>query len=133
MARVTVEDCVDKISNRFELVALASVRAMDLASGAECTVEKDNDKEAVLALREVACNNVSPDGLKQALLNNFRTRQPVDNEEEEQEEIAASETEEENFEYLSDGSAYAISEDSDNIDEELDDSISFAEDVDPDK
>ncbi len=130
MARVTVEDCVDKISNRFELVVLASARAIELASGAECTVEKDNDKEAVLSLREIGSGNINPDQLKEKLLNNFRTKKPVDIEAEE--EDIPEETEEENFEYLSDGSAYAISEeDSDNLDD-LDDSISFAEDVDPD-
>lgn len=54
MARVTVEDCVDKITNRFELVVLSAQRAKQIASGAPLTVERDNDKEAVIALREIA-------------------------------------------------------------------------------
>ena len=54
MARVTVEDCIDIINNRFELVMLASQRARSLSSGAELTVERDNDKNPVIALREIA-------------------------------------------------------------------------------
>jgi DNA-directed RNA polymerase subunit omega len=54
MARVTVEDCIDKIDNRFELVMIAARRARMLSSGAELTVERDNDKNCVVALREIA-------------------------------------------------------------------------------
>jgi len=54
MARVTVEDCIEKIENRFELVMLAAQRARSLSSGAELTVERDNDKNPVIALREIA-------------------------------------------------------------------------------
>ncbi len=63
MARVTVEDCVEKIPNRFDLVVLASQRARDISSGAPLTLERDNDKNPVVALREIADVTVDPDQL----------------------------------------------------------------------
>ena len=65
MARVTVEDCVDKVPNRYELLMVAAQRAKDIASGAPLTVERDNDKNPVVALREIAAGHVSKDILKQ--------------------------------------------------------------------
>ena len=62
MARVTVEDCVDKVENRFELVLLASHRARMISSGAPLTVDRDNDKNPVVALREIADQTVAPGG-----------------------------------------------------------------------
>lgn len=67
MARVTVEDCVEKVPNRFELVLLAAQRARDIRSGAELTVERDNDKNAVVALREIAEETVELETLRHAL------------------------------------------------------------------
>ncbi len=67
MARVTVEDCVEKVPNRFELVLLAAQRARDIRSGAELTVERDNDKNAVIALREIAEETVELETLRHAL------------------------------------------------------------------
>ena len=64
MARVTVEDCIDKVENRFELVLLASHRARMVSSGAAITVDRDNDKNPVVALREIAEETVSPGDLK---------------------------------------------------------------------
>ncbi|GKT11543.1 MAG: DNA-directed RNA polymerase subunit omega [Thiomicrorhabdus sp.] len=61
MARVTVEDCLDQVENRFELVILASKRARQIANGAEPTVEVDNDKPTVVALRELAANSIDKD------------------------------------------------------------------------
>ena len=58
MARVTVEDCLDQVENRFELVILASKRARQIANGAEPTVDVDNDKPTVIALRELAANSI---------------------------------------------------------------------------
>ena len=63
MARVTVEDCVDKIPNRFELVLLASHRARTISAGAQLTVPRDNDKNPVVALREIAEKKFTPDDL----------------------------------------------------------------------
>jgi len=67
MARVTVEDCVDKVPNRFELVALAAHRARMIAAGAPITVERENDKNPVVALREIADESVRPDELREDL------------------------------------------------------------------
>ena len=64
MARVTVEDCVDKIPNRFELVLLAAHRARAITSGSGLLVDRDNDKNPVVALREIASTKVKPDLLK---------------------------------------------------------------------
>lgn len=65
MARVTVEDCVEIIPNRFELVVLATQRARAISSGAQITVDRDNDKNPVIALREIANGNISPDILRE--------------------------------------------------------------------
>ncbi len=72
MARVTVEDCIEKISNRFELVMVASQRARKIGSGAALTVDKDNDKNCVIALREVAAETVPLDGLKDDLVKSHQ-------------------------------------------------------------
>ncbi len=64
MARVTVEDCVDKIQNRFELVLLSAQRARAISAGAQITVERDNDKNPVVALREIADETMTPDQLR---------------------------------------------------------------------
>ncbi|MGB8692460.1 MAG: DNA-directed RNA polymerase subunit omega [Steroidobacteraceae bacterium] len=65
MARVTVEDCLENVDNLFQLVLLASQRARRLANGAEATVPVDNDKPTVLALREIAAGNITPEMLKE--------------------------------------------------------------------
>ena len=78
MARVTVEDCILQIPNRFELVLIASQRARDVASGAKLTVERDNDKNPVVALREVAELTVSLDGLRNALVSGLQRHVDVD-------------------------------------------------------
>src|SRR5262249_2101072 len=69
MARVTVEDCIDKVDNRFDLVLLASHRARTISSGSQITVERDNDKNPVVALREIAEKTISPDDLKEELVH----------------------------------------------------------------
>lgn len=78
MARVTVEDCIDKVPNRFELVLLASHRARMLSSGAPLTVERDNDKNPVVALREVAEQTVSPEDLNEDLIHSLQKYVEVD-------------------------------------------------------
>jgi DNA-directed RNA polymerase subunit omega len=65
MARVTVEDCLENVDNLFQLVLLASQRARRLANGAEATVPVDNDKATVLALREIAAGNITPEMLRE--------------------------------------------------------------------
>ena len=81
MARITVEDCIDKFESRFELVLVASNRARKLHSGESPTVEKDNDKPTVIALREIADESVSVDTLKDKLIEEYQTVSPLDEEE----------------------------------------------------
>ena len=78
MARVTVEDCVDKVSNRFELVLLAAHRARAVSSGAPISIERDNDKNPVVALREIAEQTVSPEDLKEDLIHSLQAHVEVD-------------------------------------------------------
>lgn len=78
MARVTVEDCIDKVENRFELVLLAAHRARMLSSGAPITVDRDNDKNPVVALREIAEVMVSPEDLKEDLIHSLQKYVEVD-------------------------------------------------------
>jgi len=82
MARVTVEDCVDKVPNRFELVMLASHRAREISAGAPITVERDNDKNPVVSLREIADETQSADELRERLIESNQTQIEVDEPEE---------------------------------------------------
>ncbi|EME71864.1 DNA-directed RNA polymerase subunit omega [Paramagnetospirillum caucaseum] len=84
MARVTVEDCVLKIPNRFELVLIAGQRARDISAGAKLTVERDNDKNPVVALREIADETVPLDGLQNALIQSLQKHVEVDEPEEDE-------------------------------------------------
>jgi DNA-directed RNA polymerase subunit omega len=77
MARVTIEDCTTKIPSRFELVVLASQRAKEIGAGARPTVERDNDKNSVVALREIAEGTISPEALKEAVIKKNQKRQAV--------------------------------------------------------
>lgn len=72
MARVTVEDCVDKITNRFDLVLLAAQRAREISGGAELTIDRDRDKNPVVALREIAEETVSPEELNEGLIQSLQ-------------------------------------------------------------
>jgi DNA-directed RNA polymerase subunit omega len=89
MARVTVEDCIDKVENRFELVLLASHRARQISQGAPITVDRDNDKNPVVALREIAEETLSPDDLKEDLIHSLQKHVEVDEPEAEVPAIAA--------------------------------------------
>ena len=82
MARVTVEDCIDKIDSRFELVMLASQRARKIGTGAPLTVEKDNDKNTVISLREIAEETISSAELKEEMVQTYQRYLPQDPEEE---------------------------------------------------
>jgi DNA-directed RNA polymerase subunit omega len=81
MARVTVEDCVDKITNRFDLVLLAAERAREISGGAELTIDRDRDKNPVVALREIAEETVQPAYLQEGLIQSLQKLQ-VDEDEE---------------------------------------------------
>lgn len=78
MARVTVEDCVDKVTNRFELVLLAAHRARTISAGSPITVERDNDKNPVVALREIADETISPEDVKEDLIHSMQKYVEVD-------------------------------------------------------
>lgn len=82
MARVTVEDCIDKVENRFELVLLASHRARMISSGAHLLVERDRDKNPVVALREIAEEKFAPEDLKEELIHSLQKYVEVDEPEE---------------------------------------------------
>ena len=83
MARITVEDCIDKFESRFELVLVASNRAKKLLSGENPTVDKDNDKNTVIALREIADETIAIDSLKSKLVEEFQTVSPLDDDDDE--------------------------------------------------
>lgn len=72
MARVTVEDCIDKVQNRFELVMVSAQRARRIGSGAALTIERDNDKNPVVALREIAGEKVEVEDLKEELIKSHQ-------------------------------------------------------------
>jgi DNA-directed RNA polymerase subunit omega len=93
MARVTVEDCVDKVPNRFELVLLAAQRARTISSGVPITVERDNDKNPVIALREIADETVSVDELREATVRSMQRHVEVDEPGEDEFTIDASDLE----------------------------------------
>src|ERR1700754_4477919 len=78
MARVTVEDCIDKVENRFDLVLLAGHRARMISSGSQITIDRDNDKNPVVSLREIAEETVSPEDLKEDLIHSLQKYVEVD-------------------------------------------------------
>jgi len=122
MARVTVEDCIEKLPNRFELIMVAAQRARKIGAGAALTVERDNDKNPVIALREIAHETVSLDDLKEDLI---RGKQRIASFDEDDEEIDLMDGEAE-WGTMSDRSDVAENSDalyaSENIDEPTNDS-----------
>ncbi|MBT3914925.1 MAG: DNA-directed RNA polymerase subunit omega [Rhodospirillaceae bacterium] len=98
MARVTVEDCIEKIDNRFELVMLAAQRARTLASGAELTVERDNDKNPVIALREIAEETLDLAEIEESLVKGLQKYvEPDEPDEEEMDLLSAGDEFSENY------------------------------------
>ena len=82
MARVTVEDCIKKVDNRFDLILMAAHRARLIANGGEITVARDNDKNPVVALREIGVGTISPDDLEEDLIHSLQSYVEVDEPEE---------------------------------------------------
>lgn len=111
MARVTVEDCITKIPNRFELVLVASQRVHEISTGAPLTLDKDNDKNSVIALREIAEGTVSIDSLKEGVVQGFQTH--VDADEEEQMAVEA----------LSEENSWLTGKESGNLSEEISEDV----------
>lgn len=93
MARVTVEDCIDKIPNRYDLVLIAAQRAKDIESGAHICVDRDNDKNSVVALREISENRVSIEDLQKSLVMGLQKYVEVEEPEDEEVEILSAEKE----------------------------------------
>jgi DNA-directed RNA polymerase subunit omega len=91
MARDTVEDCIDKVKNRFDLVMVAAQRARQLAAGAPITIDRDRDKNPVVALREIAAETVSVKDLEEALITEMQKHLPGDEPEEELMELLEEE------------------------------------------
>jgi len=92
MARVTVEDCVVKIPNRFNLVLLAAQRAREISSGSELTLERDNDKNPVVALREIAESSIDLDNVRQALISSLQKHVETEEPEDDAMELLAADT-----------------------------------------
>jgi DNA-directed RNA polymerase subunit omega len=92
MARVTVEDCVDKVENRFDLVLLAAHRARLISQGSDITVDRDNDKNPVVALREIADETLSPGDLREDLIHSLQKHVEVDEPEADIPELLADES-----------------------------------------
>ncbi len=95
MARVTVEDCIDKVSNRFDLVLLAAHRAREISAGGSITVERDNDKNPVVALREIADETVTAVQLRESSIESLQRQIEVDEPEEEEMTLLNNEEEKE--------------------------------------
>ncbi len=89
MARVTVEDCVDKIPNRFDLVMMAAQRARGISAGAQLTVDRDNDKNPVVSLREIAEETVSSQELEEEIIQSLQTFVAMDEPEEDEMDLLA--------------------------------------------
>ncbi len=87
MARVTVEDCIERVPNRFELVLVAARRARDIAAGGQLTVDRDDDKNPVVALREIAEDRISPVELQNALVTGLQRQPDIDEPEEDDREL----------------------------------------------
>lgn len=92
MARVTVEDCVDKVPNRFDLVMLAAQRAREISAGAPLALERDNDKNPVVALREIADSLVELDTLQQSLISGLQKQVEAEEPEEDMMELLAADS-----------------------------------------
>lgn len=136
MARVTVEDCVLKVPNRFELVLLAAQRARDITAGSQITLERDNDKNPVVALREIADETVVLDTLQNSLIKGMQKHVEIDEPEEDTEiEIGAQQWPTELVQPAD------MEEEEGAVDEELnedmlfvaeDDAVGLSDDVNPD-
>lgn len=124
MARVTVEDCIERVQNRFELVMLATQRARKIGSGAALTIERDNDKNPVVALREIAEETVDIGALKEEIISSNQRFLPQDDEEE---TIDLMDGEKEWAEIAAAASSERVNFDDDEDDEESEDDFDDGE------
>lgn len=117
MARVTVEDCIDKVANRFELVLIAAQLAKAINSGMPITVERDNDKDPVVALRQIALSHVKPATLNEDIIKSLQTRNKVDQIDDDSVNME-DEDMDDKFEFMPNGVDMHISEDHSDLDED---------------
>lgn len=119
MTRITIEDCVEMVPDRFKLVALAAQRAKDINSGSEIAISNDKrDKPPVVALREIALGHVTISALTEELLSRLRTNSRVDPIDDESTESSIDENTE-NFDYLPSGSDIYVTEDYSDLDDQI--------------
>lgn len=117
MARVTVEDCIDKVANRFELVLIAAQRTKAVNSGASITVERDNDKDPVVALREIAQEHVQPVVLLEELIQSLQTRSKVDQIDDDSASFEEEDMDDK-FDYMAGSADIYVSDDHSDLNEE---------------
>jgi DNA-directed RNA polymerase subunit omega len=130
MARVTVEDCVTKVPNRFDLVMLAAQRARDITAGAPLAVERDNDKNPVVALREIAEEKVLPEELTEGLIHSMQKHVEIDEPEVEEEGLDLLEVESDLAETVGEAiPSEEIREDVLSVQEEGDETVAVEEPV----
>ena len=119
MARVTVEDCIELVPNRFDLVILAAERTKRIASGVPLTIDRDNDKNPVIALREIAAGSIDIEALRDSQIASLQKNNRVDQIEEENLHVESQEEATESADYASDVEDDVFDQDSD-LDAELD-------------
>ena len=112
MARVTVEDCIDKIPNRFDLVLAAAQRARNISTGNPLTIDRDNDKNPVVALREIADETIDPDKLRDDIVNDLQKLTNNEFVEDEEDEILEDNRLEDNYTINDELSEFKMNNDS---------------------
>jgi DNA-directed RNA polymerase subunit omega len=118
MARVTIEDCIERIPSRFELVVLAAQRAKEISSGSKPLIDRDNDKDAVIALREIAVGLLEPQQLREAVIKRHLHRQVVEEDLPENEDSAEIQKELSNYSFEEKEVKSLSFEDEEEVDEE---------------
>ena len=136
MARVTVEDCIEKIPNRFDLVLAAAQRARDISTGNPLTIDRDNDKNPVVALREIASETIDPDYLRDQIvrgLQKLSNPELIDDEQDENEEDDLLENQysinDELEEFKTNQSSHDIHNDSNSGFQDVDENLIKSEDL----
>ena len=115
MARVTVEDCIDKIPNRFDLVLAAAQRARQISTGNPLTIDRDNDKNPVVALREIADETIDPDKLRDDIVNGLQKLTNNEFVEDEEDDILEDNTLEDNYTINDELSEFKMNNDSNDV------------------
>ena len=115
MARVTVEDCIEKIPNRFDLVLAAAQRARNISTGNPLTIDRDNDKNPVVALREIADETIDPDKLRDDIINGLQKLTNTEFVEDEEDENLEDNRLEDNYSINDELNEFKINNDSQNL------------------